>query len=74
MEDVGKTLLLIGISIAILGGLLVLLGRVPGIGRMPGDFTIQIAGFSCCVPLATSLLFSLIATIVLNLILRVLYR
>lgn len=74
MEDIGKTLMFVGIGIAMLGGVLVLLGRVPGIGRLPGDFTFQANGISCFVPLATSIVLSILATIVLNLILRVLNR
>lgn len=35
-----------------------------GLGRLPGDFTFRIGGRECFVPLASSLLMSLIALLV----------
>ena len=35
-----------------------------GLGRLPGDFTVRIGGRECFVPLASSLLLSLIAMLV----------
>jgi hypothetical protein len=41
-------------------GLKVWLARI-GLGRLPGDFTLRFAGREWFVPLASSLLFSLVA-------------
>ncbi len=66
-DEVGKGLILMGVILVLLGGLLWLAGRVPFLGRLPGDIHIQRDGFSCFFPLATSLLLSLLLTLLLNL-------
>ncbi len=70
MEDIGKMLVLFGVLLAITGGALVLFGKVPGLGRLPGDIVIQRDNFTCFFPLATSILLSIVLTILLNIILR----
>jgi hypothetical protein len=71
----GRTLLLVGLGVAVLGGVLWALGRsgLP-VGRLPGDFQFQVGGLSCFVPLATSILLSLGLTLLLNLVVRLLNR
>jgi len=44
-------------------------GRL-GLGRLPGDVVVRRGSFTVVFPLATSLLLSLVATILLNLWLR----
>lgn len=69
-SGLGKLLLAIAAVLALAGGILVLLGgRVP-FGRLPGDLTIRRGNFRLGIPLATSLLISVVLTIVLNLVLR----
>lgn len=70
MEELGKMLLLIGVLSIILGIAFFLIGKVPLLGRLPGDISIQRENFSCFFPLATSILLSIVLTIILNLILR----
>lgn len=74
MEDLGKILVLFGVLIAVVGGAMVLIGKVPGIGRLPGDIVIQRDGFSCFFPIVTSIVLSIVLTLVLNVILRILNR
>lgn len=71
LDNLGRLLVIAGIALAVLGGIVLLAGRVPFLGRLPGDIRIQQDGFSCFIPLATSLLLSIVLTIVLNLILRI---
>jgi len=52
-----------GLLIALAGVVLVLVGRVPWIGRLPGDIHIQRGNFSFYFPLATSLLLSVVLTL-----------
>ena len=73
-DQLGKLLVLLGLGIAVLGGILFLLGRVPWLGRLPGDIHIERKGFSCFFPLATSIIISLLLTLVLNVIVRLLRR
>jgi hypothetical protein len=67
-SDVGKLLVMLGVALVLLGGLLWLAGRIPFLGRLPGDIRIQRDGFTCFFPLATSLLLSLLLTLLLALI------
>jgi hypothetical protein len=43
-------------------------------GRLPGDIHIERDGFSCFIPLATSIILSLLLTLALNILLRFLNR
>ncbi|MGC8787473.1 MAG: DUF2905 domain-containing protein [Anaerolineae bacterium] len=74
LTDFGKMLLLFGGMIVLLGLILVLMGRVPFLGRLPGDIVYRRGNFSCYAPIVTCLLLSLLLTIVLNLIIRLLGR
>ena len=74
LPDVGRWLVVAGLGLAGLGLLFIVLGRVPWLGRLPGDIRIERGGASCFLPLATSLLLSLILTLVLNVLLRLLNR
>jgi hypothetical protein len=65
--EVGKWLVLMGLMLVVLGGLLWLAGRIPFVGRLPGDIRIERENFTCFVPLATSLLLSLLLTLLLYL-------
>ncbi len=67
MEDIGRMLILVGVLIAVIGGAILLIGKVPGLGRLPGDITIQRDGFTCFFPIATSILLSIVLTILLQL-------
>jgi Protein of unknown function (DUF2905) len=46
-------------------GLLVLAAQRFGLGRLPGDIVIERDGFTLYIPLATSLIVSLVLTLVL---------
>lgn len=63
MNDLGKMLVGFGLLIALAGVVLVLVGRVPWIGRLPGDIHIQRGNFIFYFPLATSLLLSVVLTL-----------
>jgi hypothetical protein len=73
-EDIGKILLILGGLIFLLGLMLLLAGRVPFLGRLPGDIRIEREGFSCYFPLVTCILLSILLTILLNIVLRLLGR
>lgn len=69
MPDFGRTLIALGIVLLLVGGLFVLLPRVGiNLGRLPGDLRFDTGQTTCLIPIATSILLSLLLTIVLNLI------
>lgn len=61
IQDLAKTLVALGIGIAILGVLLYFGGRL-GIGRLPGDIYIKKGNFTFYFPIVTSILASIILT------------
>jgi hypothetical protein len=67
-SDVGKALVALGLLIALAGGVLMLVGRVPWLGRLPGDIHIERGSFSFYFPLATSLLLSVVLTLLLYIV------
>lgn len=70
LGDVGRTLVILGIVIAVVGGVLLLGSRIPGLGRLPGDIVYRKGSFTFYFPLATSILLSVVLTIVFRLLRR----
>ena len=70
LDDIRRTLLVVGVLIAIVGGLVLIAGQLPWLGRLPGDISVERDNFRLYVPLATCLLVSLILTVLLNLLAR----
>lgn len=64
MSDIGKLLVVFGLLIAGVGLVLVFAGRVPWVGRLPGDIHIQRGHWTFYFPLATSLLLSVVLTVI----------
>jgi len=75
LASIGRTVLFVGLGLAVLGAIAWALGRsgLP-IGRLPGDFRFEVAGISCFFPLATTLLLSLGLTLLLNLVVGLLNK
>jgi len=75
LTALARWLMVFGLVLAGVGGLIWLLGRTGlPIGRLPGDLRIETGSITCLVPLATSIVISVILTIALNLIARLLGR
>lgn len=70
LGQIGKLIIVAGVVLIAAGILFLLLGRIPVIGRLPGDFVIRRDHVTIYLPLATMLLISLLLTIILNLIFR----
>jgi len=68
IHSLGKILIIIGIITVAIGGLLLLSSKIPWIGKLPGDIIIERKHFTFYFPLATSILFSIILTLILWLI------
>jgi len=63
-------LIILGVVLAGLGLLLSVVGKVPFIGRLPGDIYIRREGFVFYFPLATSILISVILSLLFALFRR----
>lgn len=66
----GRVLILLGVFIMIIGALMLLGGKIPGIGRLPGDIVIRKGNFTFYFPLATSIILSIILSLLLALFSR----
>lgn len=64
MVELGKALLGLGILLAIIGGVLLIAGRVGlPLGRLPGDFAFRGKNVRVYFPLGTSILLSVILSL-----------
>jgi len=70
LESIGKLLIFFGIFMILLGLLFMLAGKIPHLGRLPGDIAIHTKRVHFYFPLATSLIISLLLTIIINVIFR----
>lgn len=73
-DSLGKSLILIGAVVALVGVIILLSGRIPGLGRLPGDIVWQRDNASIYIPIVTSIVISVILTVLLNVIARLFWR
>ncbi len=71
MSELGKVLLGFGLVMVLLGGILLIAGnasgKVPWLGRLPGDIYIERDNWKFYFPLTTSILISIILTLIFSL-------
>jgi hypothetical protein len=74
MTDLGKILIGFGIVVIVLGGILWLVGhftgKVPWLGRLPGDIYIERGSWRFYFPLGTSIAVSIVLSLLLGLFFR----
>lgn len=68
MQSLGKILVVFGGVLVAVGILFMLGGRIPWLGRLPGDIYIQRKGFTFFFPIMTSILVSVVISAILYLI------
>lgn len=66
-QQMGKWLIVAGLIVALLGGLMVLLGKV-GFFRLPGDLEFGSKNWRIYIPIASCVLLSILLTLILWLI------
>ena len=69
-QSIGKVIFSIGILMVIVGGAMMLTGKLFNFGKLPGDIYIQKGSFTFFFPIATMILISIILTILLNILFR----
>ena len=62
-----KMLIVLGVVLALVGGLFLLVGKIPFLGRLPGDLVLRREHWSLYFPLTTSILISLVLTLLFSL-------
>jgi len=65
IPGIGKSLIVIGLLIAVVGVIFTFAGKIPWIGRLPGDIYLKKDNFTFYFPLATSIILSLILSLLL---------
>ena len=68
--DVGKTLIILGLGIFMLGVVLYFSPKIPFLGKLPGDILIKKDGFTFYAPITTSIIISIILSIIAHFFLR----
>lgn len=70
LTELGKFLIFCGLVLLLLGLIFTLAGKIPHLGKLPGDLIIHKKGLDIYFPLATCLIVSLILSVILSLIFR----
>jgi hypothetical protein len=65
MSGFGKTLIIFGVFLVVLGLILTFAGRLPWLGNLPGDITIQRERFTLYFPITTCIVISIVISLVL---------
>ena len=65
MTSFAKTLIIVGLLIAATGVLFSFAGKIPWLGKLPGDIYIKKENFSFYMPLTTCILLSIILSFIL---------
>ena len=69
MSDIGRIIVILGISLIVIGGVVMLFGRAGlPLGRLPGDIVYKGKNSIFYFPLATSILLSIVLSVVMYLI------
>lgn len=63
LQELGKLFLLVGAIFLVIGAAVLLAGKLPFVGRLPGDIVIQRRNFTFYFPLTTSILLSILLTL-----------
>ncbi len=69
MQEVGRTIVILGVLLIVVGGVVMLLDRAGlPLGRLPGDIVYKGKNTTFYFPLATSILLSIVLSLVVYLI------
>ena len=66
----GKTLILLGILLIVIGTFFTLGGKIPWLGRLPGDIVVHKKNFTLYFPVTTCILLSIILSVILFLLFK----
>ena len=65
MQFLGKSLVLFGVILALVGLLLVFSDKIPWLGKLPGDIHIKRENFEFWFPITTSVVLSVVLSLIL---------
>jgi len=70
MQPFGKIFVITGIVIVIVGLLLMFSDKIPFLGKLPGDITIKRENYTVYIPIATSIIISILISLILYFVTR----
>jgi hypothetical protein len=73
LQTFGKLLVLVAIGLALVGAALWVGGRL-GLGSLPGDIRADGERWSCYVPIVSMIVVSIVLTLIVNIVARLLNR
>jgi len=65
MDGFGRILIYLGVLLVVVGVIVLLTGKIPWLGHMPGDFAIQRDHFTFYFPITTCIVISIVVSLVL---------
>lgn len=68
--ELGRTLMILGAVLFVVGLALTYAGRIPWLGNLPGDVAIERTNFRLYAPFGTMIVVSIVLTLLLNLVVR----
>jgi hypothetical protein len=68
MIELGKTIIFIGLSLILVGVLIIIFGKFNHLGRLPGDILLKKGSFKLYFPITSCILLSLIFSLIMFLI------
>jgi len=75
MFNLARFLLISGVILIIASGVAYLLGRINlPLGHLPGDIRIQTENMTCFIPLVSMIVISVVLTIILNVVIRLMNK
>jgi hypothetical protein len=70
MPDLGRTLVVLGIAVAVVGLVLMVAPSIPWLGKLPGDVHVRGERFTFYFPIVTCLVVSVVLSVIMNLFFR----
>jgi hypothetical protein len=70
MSELGRTLVILGGGVVLVGLVLMLAPSVPWLGRLPGDILVRRERFTLYFPIVTCVVLSVVLTLLVNLFFR----
>jgi len=64
MSDLARILIVLGVLLVVVGLALLLVPKIPGLGKLPGDIVIKRENFTFYFPLGTCILISVILSLI----------
>ena len=67
-EMLGRTIIIIGCLIIVIGIIIYFFDKIPFLGKLPGDLVIKRENFTIYIPITTCIIFSILFSLILYLL------